>query len=269
MPNENKLVEAFVQNHPEEAVKLVEKQSDQNIGRLISVLPAATGSKLFNRLDLQRASQVLKIMDLPVASALLDHLPLSSASVLLRVLDHNYRDKLLATVSQDKQKQIIRSLNFPADSVGAHMDPAIFTLDQHLTVPECLERVTSYAEELGNYIMVTNESRQLIGYLRIQELLAADPKKKANNLLKSDIPAILADTRISENLLEDLNLDLPWNYFPVVDSEDILLGLISKSRLSQVKPTEKSSVRQAWQASGALAELYQIGLTSLFRSTND
>ena len=269
MQRDNTLVENFILKHTEEAVKIVEKQPDQDIVNLVSSLPTIVAARLIGQMDWLKGAHVLKQLDFQVAADLLDKIPTSIAINLFRILDKEQGDQLLSKVSQEKQDQILRSLKFPDDAVGAHMDPAIFSLDQQLLIAECVEKINSCQHELGRNVLIVDQARKLKGYVGLQQLMSANLEQKVLSLLKTDLPSILADTRISKNLLNDLELSLWWDQIPVVDSDGVLLGVIGKTKLSENDTQDESSARRAWQASGALAELYQIGLTSLFRSTKE
>jgi magnesium transporter len=269
MLRDNTLVENFILKHTEAAVKIVEKQPDQDIVNLVSSLPTNVGARLMSQMDLLKGAHVLKQLDFQVAADLLEKIPTSTAISLFRILNKEQGDQLLSKISQEKQDQILRSLKYPNDSVGAHMDPAIFSLDQQLLVKECVEKINSCQHVLGHNLLIVDQARKLKGYVGLQELMSANPEQKVLSLLKTDLPSILADTRISENLLNDLELSLWWDQIPVKDSDGVLLGVIGKTKFSEHDTQHESSARRAWQASGALAELYQIGLTSLFRSTKE
>jgi Mg/Co/Ni transporter MgtE len=269
MQPENTLVENFILKHTEAAVRIVEKQPDQDIVNLVSNLPTIVAARLMGQMDLLKGAHVLKQLDSKIAADLLEKIPTNVAISLFRILNKEQGEQLLSKVNQEKQEQILRSLKFPKDSVGAHMDPAIFSLDQQLLVGECVEKINSCQHELGRNVLIVDQARKLKGYVGLQELMSANPEQKVLTLLKTDLPSILADTRISKNLLDDFELSLWWDQIPVKDSDGVLLGVIGKTKFSENDTQHESSARRAWQASGALAELYQIGLTSLFRSTKE
>ncbi len=269
MQSEDKLLENFVINHTREAVGLVEKSTEDEIIRLAVQLPAHITSRLFSLMDVFQSGHLLKKLDVETASKIMNALPVNIAAAILRPMDQESRERLLQTTDSDKIMEMRSALSFPKDTIGAYIDPAIFTLNHHLMASEALERVKTCTQSLGNYVPVLDNERILKGYLSMQDLIAtSDSRTRVAAIMKPPPPSLLADTRISENLLEGRS----WpdsSQIPVVDSQGQFLGAINSALILEIKTTGKSSLRQAWKASGALAELYQIGLTSLFRSTDE
>jgi magnesium transporter len=265
MLHEGKLLKSFIKNHTAQALVVIEKQPDDIIAALMSGMPFQLSSKLLVQLDGFRAVEVLKHMKDHLSSKLLEEIPLSTAASILRLLDEEQQQHLLSGVSQETSRDILRLLNYPKHTAGSHVDSAVFTLNQTLSAEIGLERIKLHQRPVDNQIFVLDHYHKLVGCIGLKELLTADPQKEIRLLMETNAPSILADTRVTENLIENLNWDAPPYRIPVVDSDGLFLGVVSKKDLT---PEDKASRRQASQASVALAELYQIGLTSLFRSTD-
>jgi len=268
MVTEGKLLENFIDKHTAQALTLIEKHPDELIAALLSNLPLRLSSKLLVKMDGFRAVEVLKHLDNQISSKLLEEIPLSTGASLLRLLEPEQQNQLLSGVSPETSRNILRLLNYPKHSVGAHLESAIFTLNQTLSVTFALERLKSHQQPVDNQIFVLDYDHKLVGYIGLKQLITADPEKEIRKLMNTNLTSILADTRVTESIIENMNWEKPPYTIPVVDADGLFLGAVSRDDLARAKADDRVSRRQASQASVALAELYQIGLTSLFRSTD-
>lgn len=268
MVNEGKLLEKFIEKHTAQALNVIEKQPDDMIAALLSSLPFRLSSKLLVQMDGFRACEVLKYLKDHISSRLLEEIPLSTAASILRLLEPEQQEQLLSGVTPEASRDILRLLNYPKHTVGSHLDSVIFTLDQSLSAERGLHRIKSHQLPVDNQIFVLDHNHKLVGFIGLKDLIAADPEKEIRLLMETSAPSILADTRVTENLIENMNWPPPAHKIPVVDSDGLFLGVVSKEDLTRAKSDNRASRRHASQASVALAELYQIGLTSLFRSTD-
>lgn len=269
MTTEGKLLESFISNHTLEALALIEQQPDELVVVLLSQLPSGVTSRLLVQMDGFKAVRVLESMDPQLRAVLIEEVPVNTTSSMLRLVEEERRDNLLTGVSPDTAREILRLLNFPNHTVGSHLNPVVFTLNQNLSVYECLERIKAHQQPVGNQVPVLDSDHKLVGYTGLKELITANPDKKIRSIMNTDPPSILADTTVSENFIESQSWDEPFNRIPVVDSDGFFLGVVTRAGLTGAKPKKEIFNRQASQASVALAELYQIGLTSLFRSTRE
>ena len=268
MVTKGKLLEHFIDQHTTQALTIIEKHPDEMIAALLSNLPFRLSSKLLVKMDGFRAVNVLILLDNDLSSRLLEAIPASTGASLLRLLGPEQQERLLSGVLPETSRDMLRLLNYPKHSAGAHLDSAIFTLNQTLSVASALERLRSHPQPVDNQIFVLDHDHKLVGYIGLKELIAADPEKEVRLLMISNPTSILADTRVTESLINNLNWEAPPYRIPVVDSHGLFLGVVSRDDLIRAESDGRPSKRQASQASVALAELYQIGLTSLFRSTD-
>jgi hypothetical protein len=104
--------------------------------------------------------------------------------------------------------------------------------------------------------------------LSVNELLRAKPKHLLITLMQKDLVKIYADLRLSDIKNHSEWLHIP--VLPVVDRENILLG---KLEYHLIRRFEESSTkdripRHLIATSGALGELYRIGMTSLLQGAS-
>ncbi|GJM29831.1 MAG: hypothetical protein DHS20C17_24660 [Cyclobacteriaceae bacterium] len=268
MESDIKLLENYIVNHPRKAASIVEKLELEAAVELFADLPIKLSSGLLSNMDRYHAAITIGKIDVKLAGAILELTPRTVAVDLLRLLGEQNRHLITDQISPDIANELKRLLTYPKGTVGAHINPAVFTLIMDYTVEESMERVKAHAHEVNSYIYVLDLEKKLVGYVTLKDLIVADSQKKLQLIMDSNPPSLLADTSISDSLLNDGVWQGPFFNIPVVTIEGTFLGVVSKHHLSKAGSADDQAVtRQVIQAGSALGDLYQIGLSSLFRSS--
>jgi magnesium transporter len=219
-------------------------------------------------MDRYHAAKALEKIDPNIAGTLLENLPRTTAVDLIRLLNRQVRSQIIDGISPEIATDLQRILIYPSGTIGAYLNPEVFTLSQYFTVEESLQRIKSHALEVSSYIYVLDQEKKLAGFTSLKELIMVDVLKKVQLIMNTNPPSLLADTSISVSLLNDELWQGPFFQIPVVTIDNTFLGVVSKHHLANTDNTKEQAItRQAIQAGSALGDLYQIGLSSLFRSS--
>jgi len=262
-----RILEQFTNNHPAVAAAETEKLTDQQILEFFQTIPAELRARILAYMDRFRASFILKDADAATSVSLMQTMPESTLLDLLRILATPDKEELLNRLPNEHQQRFRQILNHSDDTVGAYVEPGVFTLYQHQQVSECIAQVKNHDQAIGSHIVVINTERKLVGNVSLKQLITADPDSKVSASMNQNPPSILADTTVSSTALRTSITQMPFYNIPVVNVEGTFLGVISLDRLTNLVEVERNVPKQALQAGSALGDLYQIGLFSLFRST--
>lgn len=173
-------------------------------------------------------------------SNLLNDLDPDDRTAFFEELPGDIARRLIQLLSDSERATAIKLLGFPPDSVGRIMTPEYVQVKMQLTVEQALDHIRKFGRdsETLNVIYVVDDQRKLIDDIRIKEIILASPQ-----LLISD----LTDGRfIALNVHDDQEKaikvfrDTDRTALPVIDSEGIMLGIVTVDDIMDVAEEEST-----------------------------
>ena len=253
---------------------------DQNIAdvaALINDYPEYE-DRIIANLSIHRAASTFKILDFPTQKRIVSELPSFKTAELLNELQADDRTDFLEDLPKEVLRELIKLLDpeerkitlallgYPEDSVGRLMTPDYVYVYEYNSVSEVFDIIRKYAKntETIDVIYVINEQGQLIDDLRIKEFILAAPDKKVNELMDERVIALhVNDDQEHANQIFKMNNRVA---LPVVDDNNVLLGIITIDDILWVAQEEFSEDMQKMGGTGALNEPYlEMPLLKLFR----
>lgn len=261
MKLQQQLARAFLEDHPQEAARALERMPADQRAAVVRELPAA--ARVLRRMVAAAAADVLSRLTPDEAASALEWLAIDSAIVLLRRLPPDTADRLIAALPAEKQASLRRVLRYPEDTAGALMDPAVVALPEDVTVGEARARLRRDAQSLLHYIFVVDRDGRLVGVLDIPELMRARAGVGLGSVMHSRVDRLPASTPAA-----GVRAHPGWRSFhalPVTDEDGRFLGAIRYQTLRRLEQ-EAAANRSAHAASitvNALGELFHIGVAGL------
>lgn len=235
-------------------------------------------SQIIGNMSIHRAASVFKIIDVPIQKTIIQELPPFQTAELLNELPADDRTAFLGELPSEVVKELIKTLDpeerkitlallgYPEGSVGRLMTPDYIAVNNDWTIQEVLEhiRTVGRASETIDVIYVVNDRGEFIDDIRIREIILATPDKK--------VVDIIDDRYITLNVhdhQEVANQTFKMNNrvaLPVVDNNNILLGIVTIDDVLWVASEEFSEDIQKIGGTEALDEPYlEIPLLRLFK----
>jgi len=268
MEIENKILERFITNHTDDTIQVVEKLGTVELVEFLKSLPLDLSSLLLSKLNRLKASQCIEKADPSFAKKLLENcVPYISANIL-RILDQKKIQLLLEGISSEHSNAIRQILNYPENSAGAYLDSRVFTLKENVNIGEALDLIRENKNYVQSIVFVLSTEQILVGSIELKSLITGDSSRPIRSIMKKDLPKIVANIDIRA-LIDGKIDDEELPVLPIVDMHNVFLGIIDKKSISVLKSDKASKSKEIQQASLALGDLYQIGLSSLFRSTSE
>lgn len=255
-----RLMAAYLAEHPLEAARQLENMPAQRSAAVLGSSAPDIAVRVFAEMGPYEASTALGQLPHGTATQVLELLPPNSAANLLRRLETGPRRELLDALSSDVREPLERVLRFPAGSVGAIMDPAVFSLPGDLDVESATARIRRNANRIRYYVYVLDGSQRLSGVLNLRDFILAEPNQLVREIMTERVASLP-----SEMLLRELRSSAraaPFRSMPVVDKERRLLGVVSAEALQQNQPAP-SAAPGPWDTVLALSELYWVGLSGM------
>jgi magnesium transporter len=129
---------------------------------------------------------------------------------------------------------------YPEDSVGRLMEPAVAVFTPEMKVAEAVEKVREWTHDtLITYGYVIDETQRLIGVLAMRDLLLAQPDDRLGDVMLRDPFMIQPDKSVQDAMTECVYRHYP--VYPVCDSEHRLLGIVQGFMLFEQQNFEISA----------------------------
>jgi magnesium transporter len=264
----------------EDKLLIFEFLNDQNISdvaTLINEYPEFE-AQIISNMAIHRAASVFKILDIAQQKDIVKELPSSKTAELLNELPADDRTDfleelpksvirdLIKLLDPEERKITLSLLGYPEDSVGRLMTPDYVYVYEHNTIEEVFSTIRRYAKnsETIDVIYVINEKGALVDDLRIRDVILAQPDKLVSELIDERIVALnVTDDQEHAQQVFKMNNRVA---LPVVDDNNILLGIVTIDDMLWVANEEFSEDMQKMGGTEALNEPYlDIPLLKLFR----
>lgn len=265
MDTDQRILERFIKEHTLEAIKILEGLKETEIGNLIQDMPVTLAAILIQKMDAYMSIQLLEKIRPDETLKLIACIEPTLAVLLLRKMNPDLSNLILKELPEDLSKTLQQTLNYPADTLGAYFDPKIIAFHDDLIIDQVIDRIKLNPSLVLETVFVINREHELVGFTTIKNLIATKKSKTIRTMMDPNPPKLIADLNI-DFLLKKNGWIEPFNVLPVVNSQGIYLGIITRETLSRINREETSSDILAREASVALGNLFQIGFSSLFRS---
>lgn len=264
----------------EDKLAIQEFLNDQNISDvagLINDYPEYE-SQIVANMAINRAASVFKILDISQQKDIVKELPAAKTAELLNELPADDRTDfleelpkavirdLIKLLDPEERKITLSLLGYPEDSVGRLMTPDYVYVYAHNTVADVFRTIRKYGKssETIDVIYIINEQGELLDDIRIRDVILATPDKLISDILDGRVVSLLVnDDQEHANQIFKMNNRVA---LPVVDDNNILLGIVTIDDMLWVANEEFSEDMQKIGGTEALNEPYlDIPLLKLFR----
>lgn len=221
-------------------------------------------SLIFRALPRKFAAKVFAYLESEQQDTLLHYLTNQEANVLLSDLNPDDRTELFEEMPASATKRLMKLLNpedlrearqllgYPVDSVGREMTPDYLSIRPEWTVGEALNfvRANGKDKETVDVIFITDENGILLGDVKLKYLIFSDQNEKVGKFIKDTAhPLALSafdDQEKAVQMIKKFNVIA----LPVVDSDGVLLGIVTVDDLIDI---EEEEVTEDFQKFGGIA----------------
>lgn len=256
------LSNAFLEAHPEDAARVLERLPPKEQAKLLANAPAGAG-KVMARMAPPTAATCLALMNAERALHIVRELSLDFRLALLRCMPDHDRERLLQALGAEEGEPLRTLLHYPDNSAGALMDPYLLTVPDDITAGEALRRMRSSHRPVLYYLYVLDREHRLVGVTTLRELMRARPSYALSSVMRREVVHLPAAIR-SDDIVKNPH----WHEFhalPVVDEQGRFLGAIRHETLRRVEQEVAQNSHKGGTVDTllALGELYWVGLASM------
>lgn len=239
-----------------------------DVAKLLEELDAEVAIVIFRLLKKQKAADVftflssgkgMELLDMFTAQQLSDvmsNLEPDERVSLMEELPGNLTQRVMNSMEVEDRKQVQKLLGYPEESVGRLMTPRYVKVRRDWTIQKGMDNIRRFGQsaETVNVIYVVDEEEHLIDDLRLNQLILADPEAPISSLMDESFEALSAfgDQEDAVKMLSKYDRVA----MPVVDSDGILVGIVTVDDIIDVAEEETTEDMQLMAGMDVLDDYY-------------
>ncbi|HOP15918.1 MAG: magnesium transporter [Gammaproteobacteria bacterium] len=232
----------LVEHHPDDAVRLLERESPTDVAEMLARQPITTALPVWERLSPDICIRAIEALPETQALEILRHMDPSRVAAILAMRDQEARDRYLDMLPPTEAEELRALLSYPTDSAGALMDPRVLLLRSDTTVREALARIRALRRRGTRRLFVVDADNRLEGQVDIQDLATATTTTRLEEIQRP-VRAVVSALAPREEVVEILE-QYRLTDLPVVDAEERLIGAVRYRNLMAAAEDEATVAMQ-------------------------
>ena len=252
----NALREIFREWPPADIAEIIPDLPEDDQVIIFRVLPSALAADVFEYLEVEAQEQLLRAMAHEQVAGILNEMSPDDRTALFEELPSSAARRLIQLLTPEERRVAQALLGYPEGSVGRLMTPDFVAVRDDWTVSEVLDYVREHGRdsETLNVIYVVDDRGKLVDDLRIREFLLKPLTAKVSEIRDQSFFAL----NVTASQEEALNSFRKYDRIalPVVDSNNVLVGIVTSDDMLDVAEEEASEDIQKVGGMQALDEPY-------------
>jgi len=229
-------------------------------------LPRERAADVFAYFEPEDQDDVLAALTDADTRALLADLSPDDRTAMLEELPATVTRRLMQLLSPEDLAESRQLLGYPEESVGRLMTPDYLRIRAEWTCEQALAHIRKFGRdsEIFNILYVTDASGKLVDIVRMRRLMMTEPAALIQEMLNYNCVSISAydDREVAVEMIQRYDV----NALPVVDSEGVLLGIVTVDDILDVAEEEATEDIQKGAAVAPLETRYSVASPAqLFR----
>src|SRR5438067_12793620 len=223
---------------------------------IFRVLPATLAADVFEYIGIEEQQNLVRAMAHEQEVGILNEMSPDDRTALLEELPSEAARQLIKLLTPE-ERQIAQSLlGYPEGSVGRLMTPDFIAVHEDWTVQHVLDYVREFGHdsETLNIVYVVDDHNKLIDDVRMREFLLRPVNTKVSEIRDQNFAAL----KVNDSQEAALNLFRKYDRvaLPVVDSNGVLVGIVTSDDMLDVAEEEATEDIQKFGGVEALDEPY-------------
>ena len=254
---EETLQEAVEAANVKQVEDIVESNSSQEVLRqaslmkagerdqLISILTPETAAELIEEAPARLAASMMEGVDSDVAAKIMEELPSDTQADIVNDIKKVNAEAILSVMNEDTADDVRKLSQYAPDTAGGLMELEALTFTTDDTVGTVLKRMISDDEDYERYRdqhpYIVDTIGKLVGVVSLRGLLRSKRTVMLADIMRPVI-SVSPETNLDE--LATLFDEHPFRSVPVVDTQQGLLGIVSRTELTEaeLQRAEKQSL---------------------------
>ena len=188
----------------------------------------------------REAAELLAAESPAEAADVLAHLLPTEACAILKAAEPAKRAAILAAAAPELVRQWALDRQYPEDTVGRLMEPALAVFRPEQTVAEVTEELRELVKRAFiTYGWVIDGEGRLIGVITMRDLLFSEKTQRLDAIMLRTIFSLRATMPLLDAM--KATLDRHYPVYPVVDEDGKLVGLVRGQQMFEQQAVELSA----------------------------
>ncbi|WP_455201267.1 magnesium transporter MgtE N-terminal domain-containing protein [Kaarinaea lacus] len=264
MKVDNPMSSEFLLRYPVEAARVLEQVSTEYVVALLQEIPTKTATAVVIAMLPNIAAACLGKMETTRAAHLLNDIPVTRAARIYRLINPEKQQEISSKLSAKYRMRIRRLLSYTSLSAGDFMNPNVDMLPDNLTVGDAIRHIERYRQPVKCEIYVVDNSHRFLGVVDLGKLLTAKQHIRLRHIMTRKVLPVSVHAG-TEKILDHKG----WANrlrLPVVDSENILVGILDYARVRGTVDSDITLTRDPMENVLSLATLYWLSMMQLLES---
>ena len=213
--------------HPADLAELISQVSREEGRHLFKDLDIETAAEALSELKPEKQAEIINSIDTEKAADILEEMEPDEAADVLSDLPTEKAKEILEAIDKEEADDIQELLGHEEDTAGGLMTNIFISYPPEISIAEAIDRFRKDAEEIEAvyYIYIVDANEKLIGVTSLRDLLLADADQSLSDIMETKLKSVSPETddMVVAEIISKYNLVA----LPVVDSENILLGVVS------------------------------------------
>jgi magnesium transporter len=207
--------------------EIVEQLELKEILFLFKTLKKDITAQIFTYLTYEKKQEIIQSFTSVEITAMLDNLYTDDIVDFLEEMPANIVKQVLNSASAEQRADINLLLSYPDDSAGSIMSTDFVELEASDTVARAIRKIKQQGKtaETISVSYVISENRELVGTIRLRDILLAEKEDTVEDLM--DIDVISVRTHDDQESVAHVIKRYDITVVPVVNDENRLIGIIT------------------------------------------
>lgn len=254
---------AFLESHPADASRVLERLAPQNVSALLADAPVRLAAPVLRMMLPPFVARCLEPLADETVSGLLRGMGPQAGVAVMHYLPEARRHALLAQLPTGMGMAFRLLLGYPQDTVGAWMDPRVVVLTGDTPAESALRRLREAQGEIDAVVFVVGAGQRLLGLVDLPELFRAAPDALLSRLMhkvRFTLPARASIHGVADHEGWD-----DFQMLPVVERDDRFVGALDRGVMARAVLRDRQIQPQTGLGDvfANLAGGYWLGVSSL------
>lgn len=214
--------------------------SSEDMVYFFRALPSDLSAEVFTLLDQEEKERLIQAFGTEEIQKLVDGMSTDNVVDFVDDLPANLVNKVLKSASKEDKERINTYLRFKEDSAGTLMTPEYLSFNDDTTVEKAIAEIRRIGKDMETIWMlfVTDNTRRLVGTIRLDHLLEADRHDVLRSIMNTDYVDVTVDTDEEDVLRSFRKYDI--SVMPVTNATGRMVGIITFDDVMDVATIENS-----------------------------
>ncbi|QDU33667.1 Magnesium transporter MgtE [Poriferisphaera corsica] len=252
--SDNHKLESFVYEIPSgEMARTISLLDEEDQKSLLTRLPADAAAWIVEELSHQQAADIIEELHPDDAADIIDELPSDEQADIIGELDDDDAEAIIEKMEPEEAEDVRLLSKYDSDTAGGLMVTEFLTFLGDTTVGDMADNIRQNAEEYHEYdvqyLYVVNPQEELLGVVRMRDMVMCRPEVKVKDIMMSSPKFVHVNDHL--DFLEDFFDAIFFNAVPVLDEQNKMVGVLKRADMEEALGDR--SERQLLRLGGIIA----------------